>query len=65
MGMCTLQQVQTIAADVAVLTAEVTEGVSRVVTETGCEVDVLVNSAGITHTATMLDTPSDKYKVAR
>lgn len=58
------QCVQTVAADVAVL-AEVTEGVSRVVTETGCEVDVLVNSAGITHTAAMLDTPSEKYQVGR
>lgn len=27
-------------------------------------VDVLVNCAGITHTATMLDTPSQKYEVS-
>lgn len=53
-----------VAADVAVL-EEVREGLSRGVKEAGCEVDVLVNCAGITHTATMLETPNEKYQVQK
>lgn len=59
---CALQRVCVVAADVAVL-AEVREGLNKVVREAGCEVDVLVNCAGITHTASMLETPDEKYQV--
>lgn len=31
--------------------------------EMGRQVDILVNCAGITHTATMLDTPNEVYQV--
>lgn len=56
------QRVCAVAADVSVQ-AEVEEGLGRSVKEVGCEVDVLVNCAGITHTATMLETASEKYQV--
>ena len=51
-----------VAADIAVL-SEVREGLERGVKEVGCEVDVLVNCAGITYTAAMVDTPDEKYQV--
>ncbi len=50
-----------ISADVS--KAGVGEVLSKALEEAGVEVDVLVNCAGITHTATMIDTPVEKYQV--
>ena len=49
-----------LAADVS--SVDIKEALQVAVTANG-HVDVLVNCAGITHTATMVDTPSHKYEV--
>jgi short-subunit dehydrogenase len=51
-----------VSADVS--QASIGEELSRALEEeVGQEVDVLVNCAGITHTATMVDTPNETYQV--
>ena len=49
-----------VAADVSQVS--VMEEIAKSEKEVG-SVDILVNCAGITHTATMLDTPPEKYEV--
>ena len=55
------QRVHIISADVSEATA-VKEKILTSVASSG-HVDVLINCAGITHTATMQETPSEKYQV--
>lgn len=50
-----------ISADVS--EPSVGEVLSEALDKEGQQVDVLVNCAGITHTATMMDTPKEKYQV--
>ena len=50
-----------VSADVS--EPRVGEVLHRAMDEVGKQVDVLVNCAGITHTAPMIDTPSEKYQV--
>ena len=50
-----------VSADVS--DASVVEILRKHVEDVGVAVDVLVNCAGITHTATMLDTPLNTYQV--
>ena len=56
-----LQRVQVVSADVS--DPGVGAVLERAMTEVGGQVDVLVNCAGITHTAAMVDTPMEKYQV--
>lgn len=44
--------------------AEVVETLDSAMQEIGQEVDVLINCAGITHTATILQTPNKTFQVS-
>ena len=57
-----VQVVRVVSADVS--DAGVGAVLEKAIQGMGCDVDVLVNCAGITHTATMLETPCEKYKVS-
>ena len=58
--MC-VKRVCTVPGDVSKV--EVGEVLSKAVVEIGKTVDVLINCAGITHTAALLDTPVKTYQV--
>ena len=56
-----LQKVNTVSVDVGSL-LEAKYRLTEAVKKLG-HVDVLVNCAGITHTATLVDTPAEKFQV--
>ncbi len=59
---CCVQTVYVVSADIG--SVAVKDSLADAVRSNG-HVDVLVNCAGITHTATLQDTPSEKYEVHR